>query len=186
MRIVGGRNRGRKLATPAGGGIRPTADRVREAVFNILAHGAPGGGSRITGARVLDGFAGTGAMGLEALSRGAAQASFIDRDPGPCRRNVAALDETARADIIAGDCLSPPPAAAPCGLVFLDPPYDKGLAVPALEALATAGWIADGAVCVVELAAGETLEPPSGFAVADERRYGAARVVLLDYAQPTA
>ena len=179
MRIVGGSHRGRAIAAPPGRELRPTADRVREAVFNILAHG--GSGAPFAGARVLDGFAGTGAMGLEALSRGALHATFIDTDTAPCRANVAALDQAANATIVAGDCLAPPPAPQACELVFLDPPYRGGLAAAALAALADAGWIEAGALCTVELAAKEGFAPPPGFAVTDERRYGAARVVFVEF-----
>ena len=179
MRIVGGEHRGRRLTAPPGRDLRPTADRVREAVFNILSHGGPGGVSPIADARILDGFAGTGAMGLEALSRGAAHATFMDADISACRANVAALDVEARATLLEADCLHPPSADAPCDFIFLDPPYRGGLAAPALGALADAGWIADGATCVVELAATEGFEPPPRFTLADERRYGAARIVFL-------
>ncbi len=175
MRIVGGRHRGRAIEAPPGRDIRPTADRVRESVFNILEHGKAGNPA---GARVLDGFAGTGAMGLEALSRGAASAIFMDTDIAPCRVNIDALGEDDATEAIRADCLSPPPATQPCALVFLDAPYDRGMSAPALTALAASGWIADGAVCVIELAAGEDFEPPPGFTITDERRYGAARVVF--------
>ena len=176
MRIVAGRHRGRRLAAPPGRDLRPTSDRAREAVFNILTHGR----DAVAGARVLDAFAGTGAMGLEALSRGAAHATFMDSDCEPCRANVEALGETGGAAVIEGDCLHPPPADAPCRLVFLDPPYGGDLAAPALVALGEAGWIADGAVCVVEVAAGETFAVPDGFEPFDERHYGAARIVFLE------
>jgi 16S rRNA (guanine966-N2)-methyltransferase len=185
MRIVGGRFRGRVLAAPPGRDIRPTADRVRESVFNILEHGKaharPGGGSRLVGARVLDGFAGTGALGLEALSRGASAVTFMDCDTVACRANIDALDAGTDTGLIRADCLSPPPAAQPCDLILLDPPYGQGMAAPALRALAAAGWIAEDAIGVVELAAKEAFDPPGGFAITEERRYGAARVVLLVY-----
>ena len=177
MRIVGGRHRGRAIAAPPGRAIRPTSDRVRESVFNILGHGRAA--SPIAGARVLDGFAGTGAMGLEALSRGADHASFMDTDIAPCRANVAALGEAARARLIEGDCTRPGPPPEAHDLVFLDPPYGSGLAAPALGALAGAGWIAERAVCVLELAAGEAFEPPGGFSLVDSRKYGAARIEIL-------
>jgi 16S rRNA (guanine966-N2)-methyltransferase len=179
MRIVGGRLRGRSIATPPGAAIRPTADRVRESVFNILAHGAL---ARPFGElSVLDGFAGTGAMGLEAFSRGAAAVTLMDNDRAAldvCRANARKLGADA-VRILQGDCVKPPKAREACDLVFLDPPYRSGLAAPALTALAKAGWIAPDAVCVVELSAAEPFKPPPGFAVADERKYGAARVVFL-------
>ena len=182
MRIVGGRHRGRALAAPLGRVVRPTADRVREAVFNILGHGLGHDAPAIDGARVLDGFAGTGAMGLEALSRGAAHATFIDIDIAPSRANVEALGETQRSRLIAGDCTRPGPASETHELVFLDPPYGLGLAAPAMGALAGAGWLADGAVCVVELADDEAFDAPDEFAPVDSRTYGAARIVILRHA----
>jgi len=184
MRIVAGRHRGRRLVVPAGRDTRPTADRTREALFNILEHGrlVAGGGSPVRGARVVDAFAGTGAMGLEALSRGAAHATFIESDPralAVLARNVEACREQARATILAADATRPPAAGTPCALAFLDPPYESDLATPCLAALAAGGWIADGALCSVELAAGEDFDLPPGFESIDERRYGAARIVLL-------
>jgi 16S rRNA (guanine966-N2)-methyltransferase len=131
---------------------------------------------------VLDAFAGSGALGIEALSRGAAQASFLDESPAALaaiERNLSALAALDRATVRRADCLSPPRAAHACGLVFLDPPYGAGLAAPALAALAEAGWIAEGALCVVELSRDEAFAPPDGFAPLDDRRYGRARVVML-------
>lgn len=184
MRVIGGNWRGRRLDAPEGKAVRPTGDRAREAVFNILEHGrhTGGGGSPIRGARVLDAFAGSGALGIEALSRGAAHATFLDDSPAALaavERNLAALGGTGAATVRRADCLAPPRAQEPCGIVFLDPPYDEGLAAPALAALATAGWIADGALCVVELSREGAFAPPDGFAAVDDRRYGQARVVIL-------
>ncbi len=134
MRIVAGTWRGRTLAAPPGEATRPTADRVRQALFDILLHAPWGGREAIDGVRVLDAFAGTGALGLEALSRGAAHATFIERDHAAIavlRANVAALGAEDRTRVIAGDVLAPPRAEAPCGLVFLDPPYGNGALPPA-------------------------------------------------------
>ncbi len=185
MRIVGGRHRGRKLAAPRGTDVRPTSDRARESLFNVLAHGLD---VEWDGLSVLDVFAGTGALGLEALSRGAAHATFIDRDRGVLhgiRRNGAALGEWRNIALLAIDAtrLPPPPraAATPCGLAFLDPPYESGLGVPALQGLVSKGWLADGAVCTVEVAAREVLDPPKGFSPIDARTYGAARIVFLRF-----
>ena len=193
MRIVAGRHRGRTLSVPQGCDLRPTADRVREAVFNMLAHGGgrgggrgggkPGGANVLIGARVLDAFAGTGAMGLEAISRGALHATLIDDDDAAlacCRANAAALGEAANVTVLLGDCLNPVRPAAPCSVVFLDPPYRSGLAPKALSALRDAGWIADTATCIAELATKEPFAPPLGFAMLDERRYGAARIVFVE------
>jgi 16S rRNA (guanine966-N2)-methyltransferase len=191
MRIVAGRFRGRRIEAPEGLGVRPTGDRTREAVFNILTQGKlqwragsgdTGEGSPLVGARVLDAFAGTGALGLEALSRGAVAAVFMEDQAAAlaiCRRNIEALREAARCRVIPCDVLRPPRAEAPCELVLMDPPYNQGLAPPALLALADAGWLAPGALAVVELMAREPFEAPAGFETLDERKYGKARVVFL-------
>jgi 16S rRNA (guanine966-N2)-methyltransferase len=183
MRIVGGRHRGRRLLAPAGDTVRPTSDRAREALFNILTHGRfAADGIPFAGKAVLDAFAGTGALGLEALSRGAAEAVFIERDPeavAVLRRNVATLGEGARSEIVPGDATRPPRARLECAVVFIDPPYRSGLAAPALEALKHAGWLMPDALAVIELGARDELPPPAGFTLLDERVYGAARVVFL-------
>ncbi|HYD32904.1 MAG TPA: 16S rRNA (guanine(966)-N(2))-methyltransferase RsmD [Azospirillaceae bacterium] len=184
MRIVGGSHRGRRLEAPSGRDVRPTSDRTREAIFNILAHAGwgPDGASPVDGARVLDAFCGTGALGLEALSRGAARAVFLDQARGSldaARRNVEALNEGGRADILRADATRPPPARAACTLAFLDPPYGRGLAVDALPALAARGWFAAAAVVVVEETASSPLPVPDGFTVLDEREYADTRVVFL-------
>jgi 16S rRNA (guanine966-N2)-methyltransferase len=185
VRIIAGRHRGRLLAAPPGEDVRPTSDRAREALFNILGHGKFAiAGPPFAGARVLDAFAGTGAFGLEALSRGASNVVFIENNRAALaalRANIATLAEEQRADIVSGDTTAPPRAPAPVDLAFLDPPYGKGLAAPALLALAAAGWLAEGALCVVEMAAKERLEPPAGFLSLDERRYGGARIAFLRY-----
>lgn len=186
MRIVGGKHRGRRLAAPTGRDTRPTADRTRQALFNILEHRhfVPGGGSPVRGARVVDAFAGTGAMGLEALSRGAAHASFLERDPralAVLRYNVESCGEAPNATVLQADATRPPAATAPCTIAFLDPPYDSGLAGPCLEALAARGWLAEGALCVVEVGADENFAPPERFEPLDERKYGAARIMLLGW-----
>jgi 16S rRNA (guanine966-N2)-methyltransferase len=187
MRIVGGKHRGRKIEAPAGLDVRPTSDRAREALFNILIHGhlSADGTSPLPGARVLDAFAGSGALGLEALSRGGAQALFIDSDAKACaaiRANAKALGETGNVTVIPADATKPPPCpGASCSVVFLDPPYGRDLAAPALAALAARAWIADGAVCIVELAAGDGITLPRGFTLIDDRRYGKARLLLVKY-----
>ena len=183
MRIVGGSQRGRRLVAPPGEAVRPTSDRAREALFNILSHGELAAeGVPFADAAVLDAFAGTGALGLEALSRGAADAVFIEQDREALailRRNIAALGETARCRVIPGDATRPPRAAAECAVVFLDPPYRSGLAAPALTALAATGWLAPQALVAVELAAREEFAAPPGSHILDERVYGAARLILL-------
>ena len=184
MRVIGGKWRGRRLLAPTGRGVRPTGDRVREALFNILEHGrhTGGDGSPLPDAAVLDAFAGTGALGIEALSRGAASATFLEKERASIRiveRNIAACGATAEATVRQGDALMPPPAPHPCDIVFLDPPYGEDLAEPALTALSAAGWIADGALCVVELRKKDAFTAPEGFVVLDDRHYGATRVILL-------
>lgn len=181
LRVVAGRHRGRRLLAPPGEGTRPTAERVRQAVFDMLWHAPWAGRDAVEGARVLDAFAGTGALGLEALSRGAAHATFIESDRAALsalRGNIAALREEEATRVIAGDATRPPAAAAACGLVFLDPPYGKELVPRALAALRGAGWIAPGALVVAEVAKAEALEVP-GFEEVAERAHGAARVVFL-------
>jgi len=183
MRIVAGRHRGRRLLAPPGETVRPTSDRAREALFNILSHGRlAADGAPFAEAAVLDAFAGTGALGLEALSRGAAAAVFIEQAREALailRQNIAALGEDTRARVVAGDATRPPRAPSACALVFLDPPYRSGLAAAALGALDAAGWLAPEALAVVELAAHEELGPPAGFLLLDERVYGAARLIFL-------
>lgn len=177
MRIVAGLWRGRSLATPKGDTTRPTADRVRQALFDMLLHAPWAGGDAVVGATVLDAFAGTGALGLEALSRGAAHAHFLERDRtalAALRANVAALE--APATIHQADATRPPPGV-PCSLVFLDPPYGQGLIERALPALAQAGWLAPAALVIAETARDEALAV-SGDILA-ERSHGAARLTVL-------
>jgi 16S rRNA (guanine966-N2)-methyltransferase len=183
MRIVGGSLRGRRLDAPEGHDLRPTADRAREALFNILQHSlllpAP-----LAGASVLDVFAGTGAIACEALSRGAAHAVLVDSDRRAiacARANLAALGVADRATVLAVDATKLAAATGtPATFAYLDPPYRADLAGPALTCLAAGGWLAPGALVVVELAArGETFSAPDGYALRDERRYGAARLVFL-------
>ncbi|MGI3776033.1 MAG: RsmD family RNA methyltransferase [Janthinobacterium lividum] len=173
---MAGAFRGRALRVPAGVGTRPTADRVRQALFDALLH-APWGG-RLDGLAVLDAFAGTGALGLEALSRGAAHASFIERERGALeavRANVAACGADARATVIPGDALRPPRGPA-CAVVFLDPPYGQDLVARAVLALRASGWVAAGALVVGEV--GREEATPSVGALLDERTHGAARVCV--------
>ncbi len=194
MRIVAGRNRGRAILAPADDAVRPTSDRVRENLFNILAHGRlrAGGAPLVAEARVLDAFAGSGALGLEALSRGAAHAVFLDQDLTALEclnRNVTALGEEKRATLVQADACHPPPPGkvrgnpAPRSLVFVDPPYRSGVAATALTALAASGWLADGALAVVELDGNDAFAPPDGFTVEDQRRYGRTRMLFLRWAK---
>ena len=185
MRIVAGRHRGRRLLAPPGETVRPTSDRAREALFNILSHGnLAADGIPFAQKAVLDAFAGTGALGLEALSRGAAEAVFIEQDREALailRKNVEVLGEGARARVVPGDAIHPPRATSDCAVVFLDPPYRSGVAAPALAALAATGWLAPDALAVIELGAREHFAPPAGVTLLEERVYGAARLVFLRY-----
>lgn len=174
MRIVAGSLRGRTLLSPKSDAVRPTSDRVRGAIFNILAHALPD--VAIEGARVLDLFAGTGALGLEALSRGAAFGLFVEKS-APSReliqRNIDALGLGARAEVRAGDAakLGPAPRKA-FTLAFLDPPYGQGLAEKALAAAAGAGWLVPGALVVVEERSSVVIDWPDRFEVIDARQWG--------------
>jgi 16S rRNA (guanine966-N2)-methyltransferase len=181
MRIVGGRLRGRKLAAPSVQAIRPTSDRLRESLFNVLAHAY---GDPVTGARVLDLFAGTGALGLEALSRGAAFALFVDDGAEAralIRENVAALGLGGSSRIFRRDAtkLGPVHPLAPFTLAFLDPPYGKGLAEPALASARVGGWLAPEALVVVEEAAQSNFKAPDGFQELERRPYDDTELVLM-------
>jgi 16S rRNA (guanine966-N2)-methyltransferase len=186
MRIVAGHHRGRKLTAPPGTATRPTAERVRQALFDMLWHAPWAGRDAVEGACVLDAFAGTGALGLEAISRGAARATFIEKDRpalAALRANIAALWAEGGCTVIAGDATRPPPARDPCGLIFLDPPYGQDLVPRALGALGAAGWIAPDALVVAELGRDEALAMP-GFERLAQRAHGAARVEFLRYGSP--
>jgi 16S rRNA (guanine966-N2)-methyltransferase len=190
MRIVGGEFRGRTLAAPASKAIRPTSDRVRETLFDILAHrfGVP-----TEETRVLDLFAGTGALGLEALSRGAASCLMVESSAearGIIRTNIEALAVPGRARIYRRDAteLGPVGTVVPFDLVFADPPYGRHLGEAALAAAAKGDWLASGAICVLEEAAATGLDLPADFAVIDERAMGDTRLWFLRWepAQPGA
>jgi 16S rRNA (guanine966-N2)-methyltransferase len=181
MRIVAGRCKGRQLLAPPGTTTRPTADRVRQALFDMLWHAPWAGRESVEGALVLDAFAGTGALGLEALSRGAAQASFMETDAAALaalRRNVAACRAEGESRVLAADATRPPRAPRPCTLVFLDPPYGQRLVARALAGLAGAGWLAPGALISAEFGR-EPAEPPPGFSLLAERSHGPARLLFL-------
>ena len=186
MRIVGGQFKGRSLAAPVGSATRPTSDRARESIFNILAHAewAP----ELEGRRVIDLFAGSGALGFEAISRGAAFALFVETSEaarGAIRDNIEALGLFGNTRLHRRDAtdLGQKPASigAPFDLVFLDPPYGKGLGERALAGLVQGGWIAPDALIVFEAGEGEAPETP-GFTLLDERVYGAARILFLKLA----
>jgi len=188
VRIIAGRYRGLRLASVGKGDpathLRPTADRVRESLFNILTHGSHG--DPVTGARVLDLFAGTGALGLEALSRDAAQVSFVEngaRAAALIRENVAKCRAEAETVLIRRDAtrLGACPGA-PFDLVFLDPPYGMGLGERALASALAGGWITPGALIVWE--EGAEITPPEGIDLLDSRRHGETSVTILRRTAP--
>jgi 16S rRNA (guanine966-N2)-methyltransferase len=184
MRIVGGQHRGRALATPRGRDIRPTSDRLRESLFNILVHAY---GDPVTGARVLDLFAGTGALGLEAMSRGAAFALFVDEGAEAralIRENVTTLGLGGTTKIFRRDAakLGAAHPIEPFSLVFLDPPYGRGLAEQALVSARIGGWLAPDALIVVEEASDSGFATPDGFTELERRRYDDTELVFLNVA----
>ena len=186
MRIGAGKHRGRRLKAPHGWQVRPTGDRVREAIFDLLRHGTTA--RDIADICVADVFAGTGAFGLEALSRGAAHAVFIDSNPRAIetiRTNARMIEEQDRATALRRDATRPgappPPAIGGCQLIFFDPPYDKGLLEPALSAFARAGWLAPGAIAVAEASDRESINPPDQFSLLKERRYGDTRILIYGW-----
>jgi 16S rRNA (guanine966-N2)-methyltransferase len=191
VRIISGRFKGRALQAPAGRGTRPTSDRARQAVFNILEHAPWSQGLR--DARVIDLFAGSGALGLEALSRGAAFCLFVETDEaarGAIRENTDAFGVMGQARVHRRDAtdlgVRPGSAGEAFDLAFLDPPYGKGLGETALAKLEEGNWLAPGAVCVLERGSGEADFSVPGFEPLDARDYGAARVHFLKYAFPKA
>lgn len=186
MRIISGKFRGLSLATPKDERVRPTSDRVREALFNVIAHNDFGIDFSLSGARVLDLFAGTGALGLEALSRGAAFVMFVDdhfESRALIRRNVEAAHATGATKIwrrdaaVLGDI--PANAGGAFGLAFIDPPYRKGLADRAVASLLNGNWLTEKCLLVVETAEDEVLELPPSLVTEDDRVYGDTRVRFI-------
>lgn len=183
MRIVGGALRGRALVTPSSIAIRPTSDRLRESIFDILAHRFD---DPVSEAAVIDLFAGSGALGFEALSRGAARALFVDDGAEAralLRANIASLGLGGVTRVFRRDAtkLGAAPTGETFSLAFLDPPYGKDLAPPALAALIDGGWLAPGALVVVEESARAAIEPPPPLARVDERRYGDTQIAFLRF-----
>jgi 16S rRNA (guanine966-N2)-methyltransferase len=185
MRIVGGTLRGRAIAGPQHEGLRPTSDRVRESLFNILAHGVED--FSLSGARVIDLFAGTGALGLEAISRGAAFCLFVDNEADAralIRGNIETFGLTGVTRIFRRDAtdLGPAGTVAPFHLAFLDPPYDKGFGERALTALADGKWLVPGAIAVIEERESAAIAPPPAYTELDRRTYGDTQFVIARYA----
>jgi len=188
LRIVAGLWRGKTLTAPKDARVRPTTDRVREALFNVLAHGNFGRDTPLPqGARVLDLYAGTGALGLEALSRGALTVTFVDdhaESRALIRRNIEALGATGTTRLMRRDAsnLGPLPAGnqagGPFDLVFLDPPYGQGLVGPTLDAAMAGGWLAPGAVAVAEMDKSHPAPEVSGLDLIQSRDYGETRLAL--------
>ncbi len=188
MRIIAGRFRGRPLVAPDDDRTRPTSDRVRESVFNILEHGIAG--LSLSGARVLDLFAGTGALGLEALSRGAAFCLFVEENAaarGLIRGNIEALGLGGITKVFRRDAtlLGPAGNRGGFGLVFLDPPYEKGLAERALASAAAGGWLGPGAIAVIEESRRSPIALPPGFASLEQRVWGDTQMLLARFHGPS-
>lgn len=186
MRIVGGKFRGRSITAPDGRDTRPTTDRVREAIFNRLEHGIPG--FNLDGSRVLDLFAGTGALGLEALSRGSQHVLFIDNSEtarGIIRRNADTLGVIGQCKLWRRDAcsLGSCKPMSPFSLVFLDPPYGKGLAERALNSLVDGAWLVGNAVIVVEESAKTDVSAPDALTLLDEHRYGDTKVLTFQFSR---
>jgi 16S rRNA (guanine966-N2)-methyltransferase len=183
MRVVGGRLKGRNLASPSSRDIRPTADRLRESLFNILVHAYD---DPVQDARVLDLFAGTGALGIEAISRGAGFALFVDNGAEAralLRNNVEALGLGGVTKVYRRDAadLGPAHPMEPFSLVFLDPPYGKGLAEKALISLRDGGWLVPGALAVAEEAKASAMIAPEGFEELERRVYDGTEFVFLKF-----
>lgn len=180
MRVVGGRMRGRRLASPKDDAIRPTTDRARESLFNVLEHGYPG---CLAGVRVLDLFAGTGALGIEAISRGAAYCLFVEEQGASralIRENVETLGLQGHTRIFRRDAtrLGPVGTMQPFGLVFADPPYGKELGERAIASALEGGWLLPDALVVVEEASASLFQPPRGLTLAERREYASSVITI--------
>jgi 16S rRNA (guanine966-N2)-methyltransferase len=182
MRIIAGKFRSRKLLSPLPTITRPTADRARESIFNII---NSLNGFKLEDATVLDVFAGSGGLGLEALSRGAAHVTFLEKNPHALtilKQNIACLGVSSQCSVVVGDATRPPEASHPVNLVFLDPPYDQAIEEPCLTALHNRSWINAETLIILETSAKRALNLPTNTALIDQRRYGAALISFLSYA----
>ncbi|NDF12242.1 MAG: methyltransferase domain-containing protein [Proteobacteria bacterium] len=196
MKVIAGKHKGRNIAPPANKDVRPTTGMAREAIFNLLQHGkfmkAPDfvqdeNPSVLEGRRVVDIFCGTGAMGIEALSRGAGHVVFIDQNPRVMdllEATIKHIGEGPNTAFIRSDSTRLPKARNTCMLAFVDPPYNKGLALPALKSLANQGWLGHGAVVVVETSRKEDINLPEKYFLVDERDYNNTRIRVLQYRNP--
>ncbi len=195
MRIVAGKHKGKTLEAPNGRITRPTSDRARETIFNILAHGINGingingikdiDGASLNDARVVDVFAGTGALGLEAISRGAKSCIFIETGRAAIatlKNNISTLGENDATTIISSPAeRTPPPPGGPVDVAFLDAPYGKGLSQIALERLVLKGWFKPGSIAIVEVGKDEEFTPPAEFETIKEKTIGAAKTVFIKF-----
>jgi 16S rRNA (guanine966-N2)-methyltransferase len=186
LTIISGKHRGRKIETKRSAAIRPTGGKARGAIFNILMHGEFSAAecSPLIGKCAIDLFCGTGALGLEALSRGAEHVTFVDQSSESialAAANVRNLKEEGSAHFLRNDSAALPPARKSCSLAFLDPPYNSGLAAKSLASLDRQGWLEDTAIAVIELSHKEQFAPPEHYTLFDERRYGNTRIVFVRY-----
>jgi 16S rRNA (guanine966-N2)-methyltransferase len=192
LRIIAGKHRGRKIDIKESKGIRPTGSKARGAIFNILMHGlkGPQGESALVEQPVLDIFCGTGALGLEALSRGASSVTFVDQSQESinlARQNALRMGEESTTHFIRSDSTSLPPARRPVALVFMDPPYNSGLVEKALLSLHRQGWLMQEGVVITEVSVKEKLNVPEYYDLFDEREYGNTKLLFLRYiASPAA
>ena len=177
MRIVGGKYRGKKLWAPQGKNVRPTSERAREAIFNILYSKLGGDYSQLN---LLDIFCGTGAFGFEALSRGFKHVSFVDTDTAPILHNAKLFaSEQEKFEIIKADATHLPHAKRRYDIIFMDAPYAKGLTAAAVEQIIKNDWPAERAILIIEIRKDEDLDLPSDYELIDERIYGLARMLFI-------
>ncbi len=179
MRIIGGKYRGKKLISPNTSLVRPTSDRAREALFNIIRSRL---GNDLSSFCLADVFAGSGAFGLEALSQGFGEVLFVDVDTQPLRKNVALFSqEQAKIKVLTIDARQMAKAFRAYDVLFMDAPYQKGLTEPALQCLGQNGWLALGALCLIEVEKDEACCLPEGFVLEEERRYGLAKILIVHF-----
>lgn len=180
-RIIAGIHKGRRLNVPKGRDIRPTTDRMRERLFSMLMHSRY---PELNGARVLDLFSGTGALGLEALSRGAESATFVEKAPASLqvlKENISALKAENQATVLAKSATHLPAADHPYDLIFMDPPYRQNLVEPTLQSLMSGNWLAEKGVIVCELATDDDSAIPPALEIVDDRAQGQQRIVFLKH-----